>query len=130
MLSSSDARLPSSEPAAARDAQGVAPPHSELLAVALRQWFGVAVSRYQRGQRADLAFRDAIDLACARARTDGIPIERLIVALRSSVAGETSTLPADRRTALIDTVISECIQRFYDSREERSRDPGDRDRSE
>lgn len=92
----------------------------------LTRWFSVALRRYNAGHRADLAFREAIDLACARARNDGMRIERLIVAMRRSFA-EAQSLPiaADRRTALIDTIISDCIQRFYFSREELSLDPND-----
>ena len=96
------------------------------LSRALTRWFGHALRLYQRGHRADLAFREAIDLACARARLEGMPVERLIVAMRRSF-GEAQSFPmaADRRTALIDTIISDCIQRFYYSREELSLDPND-----
>ena len=123
MLSPSDVGPTPGDSGAVRDDQAV--PHTELLAEALRQWFGVAVSRFHRGQRADLIFREAIDMACARAWTDGIPVERLIVAVRTSLAREISMLPADQQSALVDTIISDCIQRFYRVREELSLDPND-----
>lgn len=96
------------------------------IAHALTRWFADALQQYQRGHRADVAFREAIDLACARARLEGIPIERLIVAMRTSfMEAQSFPMAADRRSALIDTIISDCIQRFYYSREELSLDPDD-----
>lgn len=124
MLSSSDFG-PTPGDAVARDSRGATTPHTELLAEALRQWFGVAVRKVHCGQRADLVFREAIDMACARAWTDGVPIERLIVAVRTSLAREISSLPADQQSALTDTIISHCIQRFYRDGEELTLDSRD-----
>lgn len=124
MLSSSDfGPIPGDAPAA-RDARA-ATPHTALLAEALRQWFGVAVGRIHRGQRAELVFREAIDMACSRAHTDGIPIERLIVAVRASLVSEVSALSPDQQGALIDTIVSHCIERFYRDGDERTLDSRD-----
>ena len=66
MLSSSDFG-PTPGDAVIPRGTGASAPHTELLAEALRQWFGVAVRKVHSGQRADLVFREAIDMACARA---------------------------------------------------------------
>jgi hypothetical protein len=72
--------------------------------------------RVQRGGRVPTdAMRGSTRAVCACARAHGVPVERVLVALKEEWrhAPETRDLRATEATSLLERIVTLCITEFY-----------------